>query len=467
MGCRLVAGAFGSPFPRLTEGECRETVAMLRRMADRVDDLLSFIDSSPTPYHAVLTAIEHLEQAGFSRIEEGDVWSFSPGARHYVVRAGGSLVGFEIGERAPAEAGFRVVGAHTDSPNLRIKPIADVRAEGFHQLAVEPYGGVLLHTWLDRDLSLAGRVTLREKKGTATRLVDFERPLLRVPNLAIHLNREIRTDGLKLNPQRHLVPILGLSSEASFAELLCEELQRAGGNRSAPEDVLAYDLMAYDTQPSTRSGAQDEFIHAPRLDNLASSHAGLVALCEAANAGSTGATRVVVLYDHEEVGSRSSQGAGGSFLGDTLSRLANAAGKAPAEPQSMARAISRSWLISADMAHAVHPNYADRHEPGHRPKIGQGPVIKTNHSQAYATDAESAAFFSSLCERVGVVPQQFVSRSDLGCGSTIGPISAARVGIRTVDVGNPMLSMHSCREMAGASDVEPMIDVLGAFFADD
>jgi aspartyl aminopeptidase len=435
-------------------------------MVDRVDDLLTFIDSSPTPYHAVATAIGRLEQAGFTALDAGDAWSLEAGARHYVVRAGGSLAAFEVGQHAPADAGFRIIGAHTDSPNLRIKPNADVQAEGYHQLGVEPYGGVLTHTWLDRDLSLAGRVTLREKKRTSTRLVDFEKPLLRIPNLAIHLNREIRTDGLKLNAQRHLVPILGLSRETSFVELLCEELARAGGKGPKVEDVLAWELMAYDVQPSTRSGAQSEFIHAPRLDNLASSHAGVVALCDSAQAGTVGITRAIVLYDHEEVGSRSGQGAGGTFLKDTLARIANGFEGADGSSQDFARAISRSWLISADMAHAVHPNYADRHEPGHRPMIGRGPVIKTNNNQSYATDAESAGYFAALCAKVGVTPQQFVTRSDLGCGSTIGPISAARIGIRTVDVGNPMLSMHSCREMAGAGDVEPMIDVFGAFFSE-
>jgi aspartyl aminopeptidase len=340
-----------------------------------------------------------------------------------------------------------------------------VHTDGYHQLAVEPYGGVLLHTWLDRDLSLAGRVSVREKDRTSMRRVDFERPLLRVPNLAIHLNRELRDDGLKLNAQRHLVPVLGLSDEGTLAELLCDELAKDGGKRPSPEDLLAHDLMAYDTQPSRRSGPNGEFIHAPRIDNLASTHAALVALQRAVEAGPAEATRLVVLYDHEEVGSRSSQGAAGPFLEETLARLAS--GVEAAGPQNLARAVARSWLVSADMAHAVHPNYADRHEPAHRPRIGAGPVIKTNTNQAYATDAESAGFFAALCARVGVVPQHFVARSDLGCGSTIGPISAARVGIRTVDVGAPMLSMHSCREMAGAADVQPMIDVLEAFFSSD
>ncbi len=434
-------------------------------MSDRVDDLLAFIDRSPTPFHAVATSVERLEASGFTRLDEAEAWSVEAGARHYVVRSGGSLAAFEVGRVAPAEAGFRIVGAHTDSPNLRVKPVADVHREGYHQIAVEPYGGLLLHTWLDRDLSLAGRVTLRDASGPRSHLVDFARPLLRVPNLAIHLYREIKSEGLKLNPQQHGVPVVGLSDEGSLATLVCEELARAGHGRPEPEGLLAWDLMAYDTQPASRSGANGEFLHAARLDNLASSHAGLVALLEAGRAGATDPTRVVVLYDHEEVGSGSQQGAGGPFLLDTLTRLATSL--SPGDEQAVRRAIARSWLVSADMAHAVHPNYADRHEAGHRPRLGAGPVIKSNVNQAYATDGESAALFASLCDRVGVAPQHFVTRSDLGCGSTIGPISAARVGLRTVDVGNPMLSMHSCRELAGAADVDPMIDVLGAFFAGD
>jgi aspartyl aminopeptidase len=287
-----------------------------------------------------------------------------------------------------------------------------------------------------------------------------------VPSLAIHLYRELNEQGLKLNAQQHLVPIVGLEHSPGLIDLLCQEFAEKGLARPDPDDVLAWDLMAYDVQPSTRSGAESEFIHAPRLDNLASSHAGLAALIEAGAAGGSASTRVVVLYDHEEVGSRSSHGAGGPFLADTLARIVSGAGSAKSvPPQSLARAISRSWLISADMAHAIHPNYAERHEPGHQPVIGGGPVIKTNANQSYATDSETAGLFAGLCKRAGVKWQNFVTRSDLGCGSTIGPISAARVGIRTVDVGSPMLSMHSCREMAGVSDVESMIRVLTKFFA--
>ncbi len=430
-------------------------------MTDVVDDLCAFIDRSPTPYHAVQETIRRLEMAGYACLAEAHAWKLSPGDRRYVVRAGGSLAAFEVGTAEPARAGFRIVGAHTDSPNLRLKPVPDVRRHGYHQLAVEPYGGVLLHTWLDRDLSLAGRVSLRRGETSETRLVDFDRPLLRIPNLAIHLYREIDEEGLKLNKQTHLPPLLGLGEGEDFETLLAAELSRQGAAVEAA-DLLAWDLMVYDTQPAARSGANGEFLHAARLDNLASSHAGLAALLDAGEAGPAEATRAIVLYDHEEVGSRSAQGAGGSFLADLLARIVPATGTRDA--QATARAVSQSWLISADMAHAVHPNYADRHEAGHKPLLGGGPVIKTNANQAYASDAETAGLFAALCREVGVDCQNFVTRSDLGCGSTIGPISAARVGIRTVDVGNPMLSMHSCREMSASTDVAPMIAVLTAFF---
>jgi len=380
-----------------------------------------------------------------------------------VVRNHGSLVAFELGATPPAQSGFRVIGAHTDSPNLRLKPQPDVSEHGYRQVAVETYGGVLLHTWLDRDLSLAGRITLKADGGVTSTLLDFRRPILRVPNLAIHLFQELKEKGLKLNPQRHAVPVLGLEDSPGVAELIATELRAQEIADVAAEQILSFDLIAYDTQPSGVIGSRGEFISAPRLDNLASSHAGLCALLNACETGPADFTRMLVLYDHEEVGSRSAAGAAGNFLAEVLDRVVS--GYKGGEPQGLPRAMANSTLISADMAHAVHPNYADRHEAGHRPVIGGGPVIKMNANQAYATDAETAGHFASLCERVGVAPQHFVTRSDLGCGSTVGPITAARVGIRTVDVGNPMLAMHSCREMAGSADVQPMIDVLTASLA--
>lgn len=431
---------------------------MVPAMSDAARDLIGFIDCAPTPYHAVAECARRLEAAGFEALSEAEAWPQEPGARHYVVRNEGSIAAFERGQARPAEAGFRLVGAHTDSPNLRLKPVADVSAQRLRQLAVEPYGGLLLHTWLDRDLSLAGRVMVREDGVTRMVLVDFGRALLRIPNLAIHLHRELREKGLELDAQKHAVPVLGLEDAPPLAELLAQELAAQGTARVAPEAIQAFDLMTYDVQPSTLSGVDGAFVHAPRLDNLASCHAALGALLDASAAGAADFTRGVVFYDHEEVGSRSAGGAGGTFLADLLERLSGAGHEA------LPRAIARSLLVSADMAHAVHPNYADRHEPGHRPHLGGGPVVKVNANQSYASDAATIGHFKALCADAGVAVQHFVTRSDLACGSTIGPISAARLGIRTVDVGNPMLSMHSCREMAATADVAPMIEVLRCFF---
>ncbi|MDH5673844.1 MAG: M18 family aminopeptidase [Myxococcales bacterium] len=429
------------------------------------DALLTYIDASPSPYHAVTAAAARLTEAGFDELALEQRWQLQPGGRHFVIK-GGSIAAFIVGSSAPVDSGFLAIGAHTDSPNLRLKPQPDLRRHGYHQLAVEIYGGVLLSTWLDRDLSLAGRVVIDDgSDGGRSELVDFRRPLLRIPNLAIHLERTVNTDGLKLNAQRHMVPIWALERSAKAAkdepapalrQALAGQLSDAGREIN-PEAILGWDLCLYDTQPAAIAGLRQELIHAARLDNLASCHTALTALTTAA--AEHPATRVILLYDHEEVGSRSAHGAASPFALDLLGRLAGP------DHDALTRAVARSFLISADMAHAVHPNYADKHEPGHRPVLGRGPVIKTNVSQAYASDAESSARFVRLCQRAGVEPQHFVSRSDLACGSTIGPITAGRVGLPTVDVGNPLLSMHSIREMAAVEDVGAMQKVLGVFFA--
>jgi aspartyl aminopeptidase len=434
--------------------------------SDRVQALLRFIAASPSPYHAVQQAAERLERAGFVRLHEHEPWSLRSGMRGYVVRGGSSLAAFVMGTRAPHESGFAWIGAHTDSPNLRVKPQPDVRAHGYLQVAVEPYGGLLLTTWLDRDLSLAGRVVVDDGTPSGrTHLCDFRRPILRVPNLAIHLHRSVNTEGLKLNPQTQMVPVLGLErgggdDSARLIDALAAELARSGVDCNA-DRIVGFDLCLYDLQPPAVGGLHGEFVFSARLDNLASCHAALEALATANSARAE--TRGIVLYDHEEVGSESAQGAGSPFLRDLLARLTEAT--AQTEPSALARALARSLLISADMAHAVHPNYAEKHEPGHRPVLGGGPVLKTNFAQAYASDAETGARFLLLCRKAGVTAQQFVSRSDQACGSTIGPITAGRVGLRTVDVGNPLLSMHSVREMAATADVAAMQRVLDAFFA--
>ncbi len=417
-----------------------------------VQDLLEYINSSPTPFHAVAETVARLQAQGYRRLEEAEVWKVDAGDKVYVVRGGGSVAAFQLGTAPPKEAGFHLVGAHTDSPNLRVKPNPELKEAGYGQLGVEPYGGVLLHTWLDRDLSLAGRVSLADG---GSRLVDFKRELLRVPSLAIHLNRKVNTEGLKLNAQKHMAPILSLNElgEIDLRGLLAEQLGDV-----KRDDVIAWDLMAYDLQPATRSGMSREFIHAARLDNLASCHAGLSALLAADRR--TRISSGIVLYDHEEVGSRSAQGAASDFLRSCLQRLSGDSA------EDFHRAVAKSFLISADMAHAIHPNHADLHEPKHRPLLGGGPVIKLNVNQSYATDGESWASFERWASDAGVTTQCFVVRSDLGCGSTIGPITAAELGIRTVDAGNPMLSMHSCREVAAASDVPKMIELMKRFFDD-
>jgi aspartyl aminopeptidase len=415
-------------------------------------DLLAFIDAAPTPFHAVAEAARRLEASGFTRLREEDPWRLAPGGRHYVTRNGSTIIAFVIGTGAPADHGFRLVGAHTDSPNLRLKPQPEVAKEGYRQLGVEVYGGVLLHSWLDRDLSLAGRVIVAGED--APRLLRLDRPVARVPNLAIHLNREVNDKGLVVNKQTQLAPVVGLeppvgegggkpeAKAAWFRELLAAELG------VEPGAVEGFDLMFHDVTPSCVSGFGRELIHAPRLDNLASCHAGLEALRAAAGQPSP-ATRGVALYDNEEVGSESAEGAASPFLAAVLERitLGLAGGR-----EDLHRACARSHFVSADMAHAVHPHFTDRHEPQHMPRLNAGPVVKINTNLRYATNAATQARFERLCRDADVPVQRFVNRTDLPCGTTIGPITAARLGIPTVDVGNPMLSMHSIREMAGAND---------------
>lgn len=425
--------------------------------ADRARDLLAFIDEAPTPYHAVAAAAARLSAAGFAELDERERWGIEAGGRYFIIKGGGTLVAFVAGDRPPAESGFLLIGAHTDSPNLRVKPLADLVASGTRQLSVEVYGGVLWSTWLDRDLALGGRVSLRDG---SSRLLRVTRPVCRIPNVAIHLNREVNSAGLQLNPQSHLLPLFSLDGKAEDARLLpmlVSELSR-DTDAVTPEQILGFDLCLFDTQPSAIGGARGELIFAPRLDNLASCHAAICALLESGD--SAPLTRVVALYDHEEVGSQSAAGARSRFLGRVLERIAGAYSGGDTSWEVSHRALARSLLVSADMAHALHPNYGDKHDKLHAPRLGAGPVIKVNANQSYATDGPSTAFFAAACRDVGVTPQYFTSRNDMPCGSTIGPISAAMLGLRTVDVGSPMHSMHSCREGAAVADVEPMIRVL-------
>lgn len=416
--------------------------------------LIDYIDASPTPFHAVEASAALLEAQGFVRLDEAEAWELSPGQAAYVVRNQSTLVAFRVGQEDPASAGFRLVGAHTDSPNLRLKPHPTYVKEGYRQFGLETYGGVLLATWLDRDLSLAGRVLIRGEE--QPRLLRVMRPLCRIANVAIHLNREVNTKGLVINQQKHLPPLVGLGDKHDEGWL--EELVAAELGLTGPKAIEGLELMLYDVVPSVISGIQEEFVHAPRLDNLGSCHAGLEALCEASAAAPH--TQVLALYDHEEVGSQSAEGADGPLLDAILERIVLARGGVR---EGLHRAKARSAFVSADMAHAVHPNYSDLHEPRHMPRINAGPVLKVNSNLRYASNPLSARLFLQACEQEEVPLQRFVTRSDLACGSTIGPITASRVGIPTVDVGNPMLSMHSIREMCGSGDQILMVRAMRRF----
>lgn len=435
---------------------------------DCARDLLGFIHTSPSPFHAVRTSASVLEAAGFRRLSERDPWQLSPGDKCFVTRNTSSLIAFVVGAELPSAAGFALIGAHTDSPCPKVKPNPELYRSGLSQLAVELYGGMLLSTWLDRDLGMSGRVTVAGADGSLrTRLVSFDKPILRIPNLAIHLDREVNTKGLVLNQQQHMVPVLGLDpgegKRRTLRAVLAARLEQQGADAVRPEDIVDHDLVLHDVVPGVIGGLDDDFVFSPRLDNLASCHAAIAALCESAELEpSLPHSRVVALWDHEECGSRSAQGAAGPFIRQVLDRVLEARGDTGS--QAVARAMAASFLLSADMAHAVHPNYADKHEPSHAPVLGRGPVIKANSNQSYASDGVSSARFARICADVGLEPQRFVTRSDLPCGSTIGPITAALTGIRTVDVGGPMLSMHSVREMASVADHSAMITAMRALY---
>ena len=419
--------------------------------ADRIQSLLEFIDRSPTPFHAVQEITSTLSNKGFIEIKETDAWRLKPNGRYFLTRNDSSLIAFVVGSKPE----FKIIGAHTDSPNLRLKPQAVYAKNGYLQLGVEVYGGVLLSTWTDRDLSLAGRVVLAGKKNPSTKLVRFKQALLRIPQLAIHLNRNVNKKGLILNEQNHLPPIFSMQNKSAPDEVLKKMVARE--LKCKPVNIMGLDLSLYDTQPGALAGAEREFIFSGRLDNLASCHSAMHALTESTMKDP--ATRVIAFYDHEEVGSESAQGAGSPFLKDVLERIILSEKR-----EGFLRAMANSFFISADMAHAIHPNYSDMHDNQHMPIINGGPVIKSNAGQRYATDAMSSVWFESLCKKAGIPVQKFVVRSDLGCGSTIGPITAANLGVRTVDIGNPMLSMHSIREMAGANDHELLIRAFKEFF---
>lgn len=413
---------------------------------------MSFLAAGPSPYHAVATAAERLEKAGFRQVLETDAWDSTSGGK-YVLR-GGAIVAWFVPEGAEAHTPFRIVGAHTDSPNLRVKPRPDMGAHGWRQIAVEIYGGPLLNSWLDRDLGLAGRLSLRD--GTS-RLVNIDRPLLRVPQLAIHMDRSIYEKGLQLDKQKHMQPIWGLGDVAHEGELISfleEELGLAAG------DVTGWDLMTHALEAPAYLGRDRELVAGPRMDNLLSVHAGTAALAAAAASPDLAYIPVLAAFDHEENGSQADTGADGPLLGSVLERSVFARG---GSYEDRARAFAATVCLSSDTGHAVHPNYAERHDPTHHPRAGGGPILKVNVNQRYATDGSGRAVFAAACEKAGVPWQTFVSNNAMPCGTTIGPITAARHGIRTVDIGVAILSMHSARELCGADDPYLLANALTAF----
>lgn len=416
--------------------------------------LIEFLKASPTPFHATRSLAQRLHAAGYKALDEREPWHTEPGGRYYVTRNDSSIIAFRLGHRAPLDGGLRLVGAHTDSPCLRVKPQPELQRQGFFQLGVEVYGGALLAPWFDRDLSLAGRVTFREGGKVQSQLIDFELPIAVIPNLAIHLNREAN-QGWAINAQHELPPILAQfpgEDRADFRAVLTERLTEEHG--ISADAVLDYELSFYDTQSAAVIGLNQDFIAGARLDNLLSCYAGLQALL-----GSDGdESCVLVCTDHEEIGSCSACGADGPFLEQVLRRVLP-------DGDAFVRTIQKSLLVSADNAHGVHPNYADKHDANHGPKLNAGPVIKVNSNQRYATNSETAGFFRHLCLAEEVPVQSFVVRSDMGCGSTIGPITASQLGVRTVDIGLPTFAMHSIRELAGSHDLAHLVKVLSAFYA--
>lgn len=411
----------------------------------------AFIDASPSPYHVVAEVAERLLAAGWKELREEAALDSAP--RKGFVRRGGSIHAWFLPQASDPATGFRVLGAHTDSPNLRVKPRADTGRVGVRQLGVEVYGGALLNSWLDRDLGLSGRVYVEVGGRLEERLFLDSRPLARVAQLAIHLDREVNDKGLVLNRQNHLTPLWGLGDRepGGFARYLAARV-------AAPEESLrSFDVMFHDVQPSRVLGRDGELLAAPRLDNLCSCFCGLEALVAIAQRGEAAGPVVLSLFDHEEVGSASRGGAAGPPLEHLLERLVLARGGGR---QELLRALAASFCVSADMAHATHPNYAEKHEPDHLVFMNRGPVLKQNTNQRYATEAWTAARFESACRAVGTPMQTFVTRSDIACGSTIGPLTATRLGLPTVDVGVPQLSMHSARELCGVLDPALLTDTL-------
>ncbi|KAL9247507.1 hypothetical protein vseg_020933 [Gypsophila vaccaria] len=455
-------------------------------------DLINFLNVSPTAFHAVDESKRRLKEAGFESISERDDWNLKAGKKYFFTRNYSTIVAFAVGQKYVAGNGFYIIGAHTDSPCLKLKPVSKVSKGGYLEVGVQTYGGGLWHTWFDRDLTIAGRIVIRKVQDGSTsyshRLIRIQDPIMRIPTLAIHLDRGVN-DGFKPNTQSHVTPILAtlvkeeLNKVVDAKDLLEDKDQTENSKTKTqkhhslllklladnagcePGDICDFELQACDTQPSIIGGALKEFVFSGRLDNLCSSFCSLKALidatCSEASLEDESGVRMVALFDHEEVGSNSAQGAGSPVMVDAMSRVTNAFGS---DFKILEKVVQKSFFVSADMAHALHPNYMDKHEENHQPKMHGGLVIKHNANQRYATNAITSFIFREIGEKHKLPVQDFVVRNDMPCGSTIGPILASGVGIRTVDVGAPQLSMHSIREMCAVDDVMYLYKHFKAFF---
>lgn len=406
-------------------------------------DFFSYLQSSPTPFHAVSNIEDYFLLHNFSRLSENERWDLNQGQSYFVSRDNGALIAFSLNSHEPVEYGFRMLAAHTDSPSLQVKPLAGIQEGSFLKLGIEVYGGCLLNSWFDRDLSLAGRVCCEMDDGSfEVLLIDFKRAVLTIPSVAIHLDREANKNKT-VHRQNHLPPIIAQVFDGhvhDFNSILIEQLQTQYPGRKIAA-ILSFDIFCYDIQPPTYTGLEKEFISAGRLDNLLSCFVGMTAL----TANSNRQNSLLFCSNHEETGSVSTAGASGAFIDSVLERII---------PDSVARRVTlhNSFLISMDNSHATHPNYKEKSDPAHEIILNKGPVIKTNASQRYATNCISSAVYKHICKQIELCPQEFVMRSDMVCGSTIGPITAARLGIKTVDVGAPTLAMHSIREHTGTHD---------------
>ncbi|KAI0105527.1 aspartyl aminopeptidase-like protein [Nemania sp. FL0031] len=480
-------------------------------------DFLDFVNASPTPYHAVREAIARLEKAGFTPIKERDNWSstLKPGGKYYMTRNGSTIVAFAIGAQWRPGNPIAMLGAHTDSPCLRVKPVSKKSGVGFMQVGVETYGGGIWHSWFDRDLSLAGRVLVRDGKGNfVQKLVKINRPIIRIPTLAIHLDRSSSFDP---NKETELFPIAGLAAAELNRTGKTEETEAPEANSDADEpfqplknmsdrhhpyiieliaeqagvqaqDVVDFEIVLYDVQKSCLGGLNEEFIYSPRLDNLEMTYCSVMGLIESVNKSGLSeesSIRLITCFDHEEIGSTSAQGANSDLLPAVVRRLSILAGSGGRHGDSASdkswehissdpdvdlttafeQTMAVSFLVSADMAHSVHPNYVGKYESSHQPEMNKGTVIKINANQRYATNSPGIVLIQEMAKRAGVPLQLFVVRNDSSCGSTIGPMLSAKLGVRTLDLGNPQLSMHSIRETSGTYDVGHAIKLFESYLS--